>query len=231
MKLKKLSLTFVALCLALTGYSQNEAAAVGFGAIEVTGQASISLPADYAEIQIGSNIRNTNAAAAHKEVTAQMAKAIEYLKKQKAVSDVKTTRVSLNTYYSGSRGENEGYSASQSLTFRLNDLSKYDEIMLGLISIGANNINNVVFKSSQTESAKNTLLQQAMQDARKKAELMAGEYGQKVGRAIMISDRVGMGNPSPMMEYKMASFDSAGPSVEGGAIEISTTVNVQFELK
>ncbi len=219
------------LCLTFFGYGQNEVTAVGYGAIEVMGEASISLPADYAEIQVGSNARNANAAAAHKEATAQMAKTIEFLKKQKAVSDVKTTRVSLNTYYSGSRSESPDYDARQSLTFKLNDLSKYDEIMLGLISLGINDVNNVSFKSTQAEGAQNALLQQAMQNARKKAELMAAEYGQKVGRALMISDRVGMGNPSPIMEYKRASFDMAGPSVEGGAIEISTTVNVQFELK
>lgn len=231
MKLQSVVCTVLISSISLLGWAQNEVSAVGFGAIEVMGEASVSLPADYAEIQLGSSAKNANAAVAHKETTAQMAKTIEYLKKHKYVSDVHTNQVSLNQHYGGSRSDAIEYLARQSLSFKLNDLSKYDEVMLGLISLGVNNINNVSFKSTQAEQAKTALMQQAMQNARKKAELMAAEYGQEVGRAMMISDRVGMGNPSPIMEYKMASFDASGPSVEGGSIEISTSVNVQFELK
>ncbi len=231
MKLQRLFMIASLMCMVLIGHSQNDVTAVAFGAIEVMGEATISLTADYAEIQLGSSAVNSDASVAHKEATAQMTETIEYLKKQKAVSDIKTTQVSLNAHYSSSRSETPKYMARQSLSFKLNDLSKYDEIMLGLINMGLNNISNVSFKSTQAENAEKALLQQAMQNARKKAELMAGEYGQQVGRALMISDRVGTGNPSPVMEYKMAAFDSSGPSVEGGAIEISTTVNVQFELK
>lgn len=229
MKLQKLTLTALVCCFALICYSQDEVKVLSSGAIEVIGEASISLPADYAEVQITSSQYNIQAKVAHEQATKDMAKAIEYLKKNKAVSDIKTTRVILNERNNGNGSI--GYYASQSLSFKLNDLSKYDEIILGLIGVGVNGINNVNFKSSETEKYKDILLQRAMQNARKKAQLMAAEYGQKVGRAIMISDRVGMENPFPMMEYKMASFDIAGPSVEGGAIEIFTTVNVQFELK
>ncbi len=231
MKITKLVAIATFMLAAISGYGQNDVTAVPYGAIEVLGEAKITVPADYVEIQISANAQSGDAREAHRMATEEMAKAIAFLKKQQNVSDVKTTRVSLNPRQIGPKSGNIEYYATQSLSFRLNDVQSYDNIMLGLIESGINGIGNVSFRSSEAESFADALLKKAMQDARRKAVLMAAEYGQQVGRAIHISDRAMGEMPRPMLQYKAASYDMAGPSVEAGEIELTTTVNVQFELK
>ena len=228
--IKSLAAASILMTATLTS-AQNNTTAVPYGAIDVTGEASISVPADYVEIHISANANSKDAKEAHRMATEEMAKAIDFLKKQKNISELKTTRISLNPRQVGARNEDIEYYASQTLTFRLNDVKQYDQVMLGLIGIVINGINHVSFQSSEAEGMQDMLLKEAMQEARRKAALMAAEYGQEIGRAVHISDRTDYGGPRPMMEYKSASFDMAGPSVEAGEIELSTTVNVQFELK
>lgn len=211
-------------------FSQNTQSSTA-GTISVKGEAELSLPADYAMVQITVSHESGNAKEAHGQVTEEMGKVLEFLKKQEGIADVRTTRVNLRPRNIGPRGETSGYYANQTLHFRLNKLENYDDLMLQLIAMGVNGIDNVSFQSSQADEVEQTLLKQAMQDAREKAELMAGQYGQNVGKATYISDNINSGGPRPMFEYKSANLAVSGPSVEPGEITVSTSVSVEFELK
>jgi uncharacterized protein YggE len=75
----------------------------------------------------------------------------------------------------------------------------------------------------------------AVQDAKKRAELLAGGLGQAAGRAIRIVEQ-STDFPQPMMAMRAMAFEkSGGASVPDqlapGEIVVRSTVNIQFELK
>jgi uncharacterized protein YggE len=69
----------------------------------------------------------------------------------------------------------------------LRDLSQYDALMEGLVNEGVNKIDNVfsVFKISTIPVRARKL---AMKDAKLKAEDYVSVLGQKVGKAVTITD-------------------------------------------
>lgn len=200
------------------------------GKISVTGEAEITLQPDQIYIRIGVDERNSNARDVHKKVMEEIGKVLDYLRKRKDIKELKTTSVRLQTVNDYQTKETS-YSGHESLSFVLLDMKAYDDVILQLIDMGINNIEQVSFQSSKAKEQQEALLKQAVENARKKATVLAGELGQKVGKAIYISDTYSS-SPEPVPMYKMAALSSdSGSSVEGGDIKLSATVNVEFELK
>ena len=202
------------------------------GTISVMGEASVELVADRVNIQIVAEHNMATAHEAYKMTTEEMAEAIALLKKRNDIEELKTTQVMLNPRVRDYQKGTKEYNARQTLSFTLTRLEKYDELMLNLIDLGINGVGQVHFINSEAEKYEEILMRQAVQDARKKAVILTSELGQEVGRAVVISDRY-VSSPYPRMEAMM-SYDSksaGGPSVVPGNLEITKTVNIQFELK
>ena len=117
--------------------------------ISVTGEGKVKVTPDQAVINVG--FQNSGKDA--KEVKALndevVDKVIKFLKKSGiSASDYKTTNVSLYKNYDYEK-KKYNFQADQSLTITLKDLSKYDEVMMGLNDSGVNSISGVEFKSSK----------------------------------------------------------------------------------
>jgi uncharacterized protein YggE len=161
-------------------------------------------------------------------------KVVKYIKKFGIpTSDFQTTNVSLYKSYDYEK-KKHNFQASQTITITLKDIKKYDELMMGLVDTGINNINGVEFKSSKIEEHKVTARKQAVLDAKKKAEDFVSVLDQKVGKAIMITD-----NSQPMYQppmyrnvmMKAEAMDAIPETLAIGEIEIITNVNVSFLLE
>lgn len=203
------------------------------GTIEVSGMAEMSISADYVAIQIVSDHTDGNAREAYKMTTEEMGKAIAYLKKRSDIKNIKTTQVMLYPRVRDYKSGSKEYNARQTLNFELTKLENYDEVMLSLIEMGINGVGNVQFKSTEEENYKEVLMRKAVQDARKKAVILASELGQEVGAAKVIDEQGNYGAVGPMYKSYMADdaeFGS-GPSVVPGNLKITKTVQIQFELK
>lgn len=201
--------------------------------ISVTGEGKVKVAPDHAIITIG--IQNTGKDAKEvKSLNDQTAdKVIKYLKKfGLKSSEYQTTRVTLNQTHDYITKKKE-YQAWQSLSITLNDLKKYDELMIGLFEQGVNNVSNVEFKSTKMEEHKTEARKLAVQDAKKRAEDYVSVLGQKVGKALAISENSYMAHP-PM--YKAMSMDAIGGGMAEretlaiGEIEITANVSVSFLL-
>lgn len=201
------------------------------GSISVTGEATMDIAADCVSIQIVSDHTSSKARDAYNMTVEEMSKAVELLKKRESVTSMKTTQVMLYPRVKDYKSGEKEYNARQTLSFELTEVDDYDELMLSLIDLGINGIGQVSFKSSKVDDYEEVLMRKAVQDARKKAVILASELGQEVGRAVVINDQGG-GSIRPMMEYKMAlSSDMSGPSVVPGSLTIAKSVHIQFELK
>ncbi|MEZ4854556.1 SIMPL domain-containing protein [Flavobacterium sp.] len=205
--------------------------------ISVSGVGKIKVVPDEALITLGVENNGKDAVEVKKrndEIVDRVLKAI----KKHAISDkdFQTQRVSLyrNQDY---KTKKYTYYASQTLTIDLKDLKKYDELMMDLLETGINQIQGVQFKSSKIKEFEAQARQEAMRDAKKKAEDYVAVLNQKVGKALTISDNSQTNYPQPPM-YRMmkaeAMMDAAAPQRETlavGEIEILSTVAVVFELQ
>jgi len=152
-----------------------------------------------------------------------------------AEKDVQTEVVSLTPKWQ--RGYNQppmllGYEATNSITFVLRDISKYDPLLSEMVKAGVNDVKSITFTSSKEPETMRQLRRQAVKDARARAEAMASELGVKVGKVYTIAEA--------LVEDDMWSGDSGalfadddaddGPTVALGRLKIATSVEVDFEL-
>ena len=211
----------------------KEVAMTATGTISVSGSADMDIVADCVNIQIVSDHTDGNAREAYKMTTEEMSKAIAYLKKRDGIKNLKTTQVMLYPRVRDYKSGAKEYNARQTLSFELTKLESYDEVMLNLIEMGINGVGNVQFKSSESENYEEVLMRKAVQDARKKAVILASELGQEVGLAKEINEQGSGGISGPMYKSMMmdSAVESTGPSVVPGNLKITKTVQIQFELK
>jgi len=203
--------------------------------ISVNGEGRIKVVPDRVEINLGVKNFGKDAAEVKKLNDETVDKVLKYIKKFGIpASDFKTTQVSLNKTYDYDK-KKQTYQASQTIAIVLKDLTKYDQLMMGLMDNGVNSIDNVEFKSSKMEQHKSEARKLAILDAKKKAEDYVSVLNQKVGKAILITDNSSHYQP-PM--YKNVRFDAMEASMESnqqtlaiGEIDILTNVSVSFVLE
>lgn len=107
--------------------------------------------------------------------------------------------------------------------------------MEGLVSEGVNRIDNVVFQSSSLAKHEAEARKLAMKDAQMKALDYVAVLGQKVGRAMTISDNSQTYSPQPvfarMKTMEMSDSSASRETLAAGEIEISANVSVSFILE
>ena len=107
--------------------------------------------------------------------------------------------------------------------------------MEGLVNQGINRIDNVTFQSSKMKQYESEARKLAMKEAKLKAEDYVSVLGQKVGRALTISDNSQTYYPQPMYVgmKTMQSNDMSAPreTLAAGEITITATVTVNFILE
>lgn len=226
--MKKLMFTLF-LFVSVVGMAQEKPLSL----VTVTGEGTVKVVPD--RVVIRARIEHTGKDAT--EVKAQNDKVvnnvIKYLKSQKIPSkNFQTEYITLNKDYNYQSKETF-YSANQAISITLEDLSKYEKLMSGLLESGLNRINGIEFKSSKREELESEARKKAVLDARDKAQEFAGALGQEVGVAHTISEIENGNYPLPMyrtMEMKAADSEQQ-ETLAPGEMEITAKVNVGFLLK
>ncbi|MDP2083691.1 MAG: SIMPL domain-containing protein [Gemmobacter sp.] len=196
--------------------------------ISVTGEGRVDAAPDMATITLGVQTQAATAAEALAANTARLAAVLERLKAAGiAERDLQTSGLSLGPQMEypreGQPPRLVGYEVSNMLTVRVRDLARLGAVLDQAVSDGANTFHGLNFGLSETGAALDAARVKAVQDARRKAEMMAGAAGVKLGAVQEITEAGNMVDPRPM--YRMgAAMDSAAVPVQGG--EVSYTVNV-----
>jgi uncharacterized protein len=201
--------------------------------INVNGEGKIMVIPDQADITVGVTNTGADADDVKKANDKAIDAVIKYLKSQKLQpADYQTQRVNLNRNYDYNK-KKYSYVASQAIVIHLKDLSKYDALMMGLTDAGVNTINGVTFKTSKQADYESEARIKAVADAKKKAGDYAGALGQKVGKAITVTDNTQVYYPQVYrMEMKAAAADEAPQeTLAVGEITITANVNIAFELQ
>lgn len=202
--------------------------------INVSGEGKIKVIPDYAIINIGVENVGADAAEVKKKNDATVDAVIKYLKGFKLpASDYQTKQVFLSKTYDYNKKKNN-FTASQQISITLKDLTKYDALMMGLVDSGINNIQGVEFKATKLAQYESEARKAAVAEAKAKAQDFASALGQKVGKAILVSDNSQTNYPMPRMyamEMKASGDAMPQQTLAIGEIEITANVNIGFVLE
>ena len=203
--------------------------------ISVTGEASLSVAPDLAQIDAGVTAEAKTAREASETNNAAMGKVLLALKAAGIDDkDIQTSRLSLQPESAPNRAGPPGppsivgYRASNRVTVRLRDVTKVAATIDMLVAAGANEIGGINFTVSNASKLLDDAREQAMADARRKAEIYAKAAGVTLGAPLSISEG---GSPGPMPFRRMAAGMAAPTPVAQGEETLEITVSVSWAIK
>ncbi|MGZ5873003.1 MAG: SIMPL domain-containing protein [Bradyrhizobium sp.] len=215
--------------LAAPARAQSEPPAM----ISVTGEAKISVPPDLAQIDGGVTSEAKTAREASDANNAAMGKVLLALKGAGIdEKDFQTSRLSLqpqssSNKISGGPPTIVGYRASNRVTIRLRDITKVANVIDTLVAAGANDIGGINFMVSQASKLLDEAREQAIADARRKAEIYAKAAGVTLGAPLSISEG---GAPAPVAFRRMAAAPESAP-IAAGEETLQLSVSVSWAIK
>jgi len=201
--------------------------------ISVTGEATISVAPDLAQVDGGVTSEAKTAREASETNNAAMAKVLLALKGAGiAEKDFQTSRLSLQPQSAPNRAGPAAivsYRASNRVTVRVHDVTKVANVIDTLVAAGANDIGGIDFIVSGASKLLDQAREQAVEDARRKAEIYAKAAGVALGPPLSISE--GGGAPMPI-QFRAKAMAAAAPTpVAQGEETLAVTVSVSWAIK
>ena len=200
--------------------------------VEVVGEGIVYATPDMVNISISiekegldlKNLRQKNGEA--------VAQVLQLLSKELPMENFQTSYVSL---YKDDYNKLNKYRVVQNINIKLEDISKYDNLMNAIFDAGVNRIDGISFGVKNKEKLLQKARVAAIDDARKKALLYAVSLDQNIGKAIQIKEVNSHFNDIQPVE-RMSKMSLGSPANENdntlavGKIAIEAQVNVAFEL-
>lgn len=125
------------------------------------------------------------------------------------------------------------YQVNQSFEVKIRDLEKVSTILDGLVSAGANQINNLGFKVDKEEELKEQARELAIKDAKEKASKLKKQLGVRLGKIVNYNE----GGYYPPIYYSTEAKldgrggDISGPSVPAGENEIVMNITITYQIR
>ena len=224
---------FVGLALAplvASGQSGKEVPAT----IRVSGEAMVTAKPDQADINIGvvTQAPSADDAAAQnaKETTAVLSSLRELLGQ---MADIKTLNYSLTPLQrfppNGGTPTITGYSVSNTVHVRTENLAIVGKIIDTVTKSGANNIQGVQFTLRDDQSTRAQALRQASQQARANSDVLAAALGLHVVRIATVDATPPSIRPVDMVPLGARAAAVATP-IEAGSVEVHASVVLTLEV-
>jgi uncharacterized protein len=142
--------------------------------------------------------------------------------------DVRTETVSVGPDYDGQ--SSSGYTARNSVSVRIRDLAKAAAVLDAASRAGANEVYGPTLTRSDREQLEAKALEDAVANARKRAEALAEAAGVRVGSVTAIVEGSN-GTPQPWLIERAAADTVASTPIKPGTEEIQTSVSVTFAIE
>ncbi|NPV70994.1 MAG: SIMPL domain-containing protein [Firmicutes bacterium] len=203
--------------------------------IRVRGTSTLDVKPDTATITLGMRVQRGTAKEAQAAGAAIINDVVAALKKLGIPeSDIRSSRVSLNTVYDY-RGTPKivGYASESLLTITTQKLDQVGEIVDEAVKAGANEVQSVAFSLKDTEKAKQQAIDLAVEDAHKKAEQIAARTNQEITGVQSVSVDEQAGEP-PIVYRAAKALESAQPApmpVLPGTLKFSVAVEASYLIK
>ena len=212
--------------------------------IAVNGSGEVRISADTAVISLGINARDKDVLNAQQKVNECIA-AIRGALIEKGVKEENINTDYMNIYpiydYQNDQEQLSAYNASTTLAIRVTDMESVGSLIDAAFAAGANTLNGISFSASDTEEAKAEAMKKAVQDARKKAEILAEASGLKLASIEQITEggTFSYDNNIGNIYSKAAGFDigmeteeaKAETVVQAAKLVVSAAVSITFNAE
>jgi len=197
--------------------------------VTVTGEGKVSVPPDMATIHLGVTTQAASAREASDSNARRMTALLTAIKSGGiAESDIQTSSLSLQPQMGGGNTPRiTGFQAANQVTIKVRDLSALSNLLDKTIAAGANDVSGIEFSVADRSKALDRARKDAVDDARRKAELYGGAAGAKVGAVVTISETTHQPPVRPMMR---AMREAVSVPIEPGEQTLQVSVTVAYEL-
>ena len=244
----------ICICLALLALTawlgfkaRNEARQYNFigmpierNTITVSGEGKVVGIPDVAVIDLGTTIEKKTVAEAQQENTRVMNRLIEQLKGSGVdKKDIQTTSYNVSPNYDWTSGRQSlrSYSVAENVHVKIRNLDAVGDIIGKAGALGANQIGGIQFTVDDPEKLKEEARAKALANAKEKARALAAAAGVKLRRVVSFDEAPG-GTMPPPIYYAKGMMDAGGvaaaaptPNVEAGSAEITSNVNLTYEIE
>ncbi|HUL86651.1 MAG TPA: SIMPL domain-containing protein [Pseudolabrys sp.] len=198
--------------------------------VTVTGEATVAVAPDAAVIRIGVNSQDKTAREASEANAKQMTTVLAAIKDIGiADRDIQTSRLSLQPQYDPNKSGTPrltGFQATNQVTVRIRDIEKLPVLLDRAIAAGANEMSGIEFVVSEQSKLLDRARDDAIADARRKAELFAQAAGSKIGHVVAITEEGLAATPRPMQTMRAGAVPIAP-----GEQTLRAAVTVSYELQ
>ena len=211
--------------------------------IRVGGNATVSLAADTASIQIGVNTRDESVRTAQQENARLMAAVMDaILGTGVEEKDVITSQFNVYSNYEystdslGREKRTLYYQVQNTVTVTIHDLSLIGSVLDAAMEAGANTTYGIAFSSTQENEAYQKALTRAVQDAMLKAQVIAAAAGVQLGELVFINasqtnygitDSYGVMNS---FTYEAKAMDR-GATITSGDVSVGAEVVLEYAFQ
>ncbi|GAB4343452.1 MAG: SIMPL domain-containing protein [Candidatus Abyssubacteria bacterium] len=216
--------------------------------ITVTGDAEVRVEPDEVVLTLGVETWDQDLDAAktrNDQRTEAILKAAEKLGLEK--KHIQTDHISIEPRYEDQWEHRDfvGYFVRKTIIFTLRDISKFEELLSAALQAGANYVHGIQFRTTELRTHRDQARSLAIKAASEKANDLAKELGQKLGKPHMIrEDHVGWwswyngwwgsrwsGGMAQNVIQNVAGQPSAESGIAPGQITVNARVTVSFVLE
>lgn len=196
--------------------------------VTVSGEATIAVAPDTAIIRIGVTSQGKTAREASDANSQKMTAVLASIKSSGiADKDVQTSRLTLQPQYDPNKAGPArllGFQVTNQVTIKIRDVDSLAGVLDKAIGAGANEMSGIEFIVSEQSKLLDQARDEAIADARRKADLYAKAAGAKLGAVVAIAEE-GAAPPRPI-----AAMRAAPVPVAPGERELRAVVTVSYEL-
>jgi uncharacterized protein YggE len=205
------------------------------GRVVVTGEGSITVSPNYAQIRSGVTTDAKTVKEASDGNTKLMSAVMQALLSFGiAQKDIQTSQFSIEPIYtsqsSSAAAKLSGYRVSNQVSVTLRQISQVGEILDRLIKAGATDVGNIAFLVSEPEKALDQAREAALADARRKAELYARAAGVRLGRVAWITETSSYVPVFPTGVAEPRQKMARDVPIQSGEETLRTSINVGFDI-
>ena len=212
-------------------------------ALSLTGTASTMVKPDKVTVSLGVETTNKTADAALAANSRIMNKVIDALKATGVKdNETSTSSFSISPNYNYSQQSSTasritGFTVSNTIQIESTNINNTSKWIDAAIAAGANTVDRIDFALSdkKLEETKNSLIKQAMQDARAKADIVASAAGVRVAgiRSINLNELAIQPPPAPipLAKQSLAASEARPTPIISGQEKITTNIGIIFLIK
>jgi uncharacterized protein YggE len=206
--------------------------------ISVVGSGIVTATPNVARITLGVEVSDASLANAQAEAARRMDAVVAQLKANGiSDNDIHTVSYNVTPQYDNPQGGNtptlRGYQVQNLVDVRSTNVGGLGQLLDTTVSAGATRIFGIRFEADDMEGLKSQARDQAMQNARAKAEQLARDAGVSLGRPIVVAENdTGGVNPVQAQPAARAAVGAAPTTpIEPGELQVQTTVRVVWAIQ